>query len=89
MNKRQKKKNYKKVYSHNPPTNEVKIRQKRIEETEKNLIKIAEKRTKRIHFLEKELESKIQEMSKKEYQRVLMLLTPEQREQVKKIRYKE
>ena len=88
MNKRQKKKNYKKVYSHNPPTNEVKIRQRRIEETEKNLIKIAKKREKRITFLEKDLTSKIQRMEKQEYEKVLRALTPEQQVLVRNMRYR-
>ena len=78
MNKRQKKENFKKLHGCNPPTDGVKIRQRKIEKAEKNLIKIAKKREKRIAFLEKDLASKIQEMSKKEYERVLKELTPGQ-----------
>ena len=90
MKKRQRKKNYKKVHGHNPPTTFKRLRKgiKQIGKASESILKQGEKALKRICWIAKNLEEHVKNMPEEEFQRVIKELTSKQREQIKKIRYK-
>ena len=88
MNKRQEKKQFKKLHGYNPPTTFKRLQKgiKRMSEASKNLLKERRKTAKRICYMVANLEEKIQEMSEEEFQSALKNLTIRQQVLAKRMR---
>ena len=90
MKKRQKKKNYKKKYGHNPYTTLKRLQKgiKQMRKANESLLKRSIKTAKRVRWMTKDLVSRIEEMPEDEFQRTLKKLSLEQQALARMMRYK-